>query len=180
MFDLEQFIMDCREHAADSAHIRELLTGAVSEPAPLIRTLGEPTQAGVTRLHHGAGLTILNVRWAPGMTLKPHNHNMWAVVGVYMGREENIFWRRVGPRGPAAGSAEIEAADARSLSKGVVHPLGRDIIHSVHNPLQRITGAIHIYGGDFFNAARSEWDSEELREQPYDVEENMRRLASHT
>jgi hypothetical protein len=38
----------------------------------------------------------------------------------------------------------------------------------------KLTGAIHIYGGEFFNQARSEWDPEALTERPYDVEKNMR------
>jgi predicted metal-dependent enzyme (double-stranded beta helix superfamily) len=29
------------------------------------------------------------------MTIMPHDHRMWAVIGVYTGREDNIFWRRV-------------------------------------------------------------------------------------
>ena len=53
-------------------------------------------------------------------------------------------------------------------------PLGRDIIHSVTNPTSRLTGAIHVYGRDFFAADRSEWDPETLSEQHYDVEKNMR------
>jgi hypothetical protein len=32
-----------------------------------------------------------------------------------------------------------------------------------------MTGAIHIYGGDFFAVPRSEWDSETLRERPMDI-----------
>jgi predicted metal-dependent enzyme (double-stranded beta helix superfamily) len=32
-----------------------------------------------------------NVVWAPKMTIMPHNHCMWAVIGVYTGREDNIF-----------------------------------------------------------------------------------------
>jgi hypothetical protein len=28
-------------------------------------------------------------------------------------------------------------------------PLGLDIIHSVTNPVDRLTGAIRVYGGDF-------------------------------
>ena len=48
-------------------------------------------------------------------------------------------------------------------------PLGKDIIHSVTNPIQKLTGAIHIYGGDFFEAERSEWDAERLTEHPYDM-----------
>jgi predicted metal-dependent enzyme (double-stranded beta helix superfamily) len=52
--------------------------------------------------------------------------------------------------------------------------LGKDIVHSVTNPLPRLTGAIHIYGGDFFAAERSEWDPETLDERPYDLEKARR------
>ena len=41
-------------------------------------------------------------------------------------------------------------------------------VHSVTNPLQRFTGGIHIYGGDFFHTARSQWDPETLEEEPSD------------
>lgn len=53
-------------------------------------------------------------------------------------------------------------------------PLGPDIIHSVTNPIPRFSGAIHVYGGDFFGAPRSEWDPETLCEQPYSVEKTLR------
>ena len=104
------------------------------------------------------------------MTIMPHNHLMWAVIGVYTGREDNIFWRRV----PAEAGARVEAAGAKSLGERDAEPLGRDIIHSVTNPLSRLTGAIHVYGGDFFSVSRSEWDPETLLERNYDMEKNMR------
>ena len=53
-------------------------------------------------------------------------------------------------------------------------PLGRDIIHSVTNPIPRFTGAIHVYGGDFFAVERSEWDPETLLEGRYDAQKTMR------
>ncbi len=53
-------------------------------------------------------------------------------------------------------------------------PRDRDIIHSVTNPIPRLTGAIHVYWCDFFGVARSEWDAESLLERPYDLEKNMR------
>lgn len=104
------------------------------------------------------------------MTVIPHNHLMWAVIGVYTGREENIFWRRL----PNAKGGRIEAAGAKSLGLRDAEPLGRDIIHTVTNPLPRLTGAIHVYGGDFYGAARSEWDPETLSERRYDFERNRR------
>lgn len=37
-----------------------------------------------------------------------------------------------------------------------------------------LTGAIHVYGGDFFEMHRSEWEAETLQERPYDIEGNMK------
>ncbi|HBC09695.1 MAG TPA: hypothetical protein DC046_19245, partial [Rhodospirillaceae bacterium] len=52
-------------------------------------------------------------------------------------------------------------------------PLGKDIVHSVTNPLDRLTGALHVYGGNFFEEPRSEWEAQGLTERPYDVPRNM-------
>jgi len=46
----------------------------------------------------------------------------------------------------------------------------------VTNPIPRLTGAIHVYGGDFFAAERSEWDPETLEEQRWDAERAVRRF----
>ena len=62
------------------------------------------------------------------------------------------------------------------MSVGDVETLGHDIIHSVTNPIPRLTGAIHVYGGDFYAAERSEWDSETLMEGRYDAERMIRRF----
>ena len=121
-------------------------------------------------LYNSADLTILNVVWGPKMTIMPHNHQMWAVIGVYTGAEDNIFWRRL-PKGP---EGAVEAAGAKSLRVRDCAVLGKDIIHSVTNPLARLTGAIHVYGGDFLAMQRSEWDPETLSEQPYDLEKAKR------
>jgi len=122
----------------------------------------------------GAALckSILNVIRAPKMTIMPHDHRMWAVIGLYTGREDNIFWRRV----PGDRSGKVEAAGARSLCVGNAEPLGHNIIHSVTNPIPRLTGAIHVHGGDFFAAERSEWDPESLLEERFDPEQAVRRF----
>ena len=130
----------------------------------MLRALGEPRRAEIQKLHHSAELTVLNVIWGPGMTLIPHDHRMWAVIGIYSGREDNVFWRRI--RDERGG--KIEAAGARTLADADAIPLGRDIIHSVTNPLSSHTGALHVYGGDFFGTPRSEWDLESLLERPSD------------
>ncbi|MCZ6629615.1 MAG: hypothetical protein O7E56_15455 [SAR324 cluster bacterium] len=173
MFELERFVEECHEvqRKGDNQNaICDLLARAVSDPSAVLKGLGEPDRAAVSKLYHGDDLTILNVVWGPGMTIMPHNHQMWAVIGIYTGREDNIFWRRL----PEDGAGRVEAAGAKSLSVKDCAPLGKDIIHSVTNPVPRLTGAIHVYGGDFFTEPRSEWDAESLVELPYDVEKNMR------
>ena len=167
--DLERFIADCRSaHAADRSHkaMREIVARAVAEPGAVLKWLGAPKRGEVQKLYHSPELTILNVVWAPYMTIYPHNHRMWAVIGVYTGREDNIFWRRKGEK--------VEAAGAQALSERDAVPLGPDIIHSVTNPIPRLTGAIHVYGGDFFGAERSEWNPETLVEGRYDAQKAMR------
>jgi hypothetical protein len=47
----------------------------------------------------------------------------------------------------------------------------------VTNPIPRLSGAIHVYGGDFFAVERSEWDPESLTEQSYDMERVKRRFT---
>ncbi len=173
MFDLDSFIAECRTALReDASHkaVREVVARAVSDPSAVLAALGDPRRGEIQKLHNAEDLTVINVIWAPGMTIMPHNHEMWAVIGVYTGREDNIFWRRL----PEDAQGRLEAAGAKSLATGDTAPLGRDIIHSVTNPLPRLTAALHVYGGDFFAQPRSEWDPETLTERPYDVTKNMR------
>ena len=167
MFDLDRFTADCRAaRAADrsSKTICEVVKRAVSDPMGLLKPLGEPHRAGIKEIYRSADLSILSVVWAPGMMIMPHNHRMWAVIGVYCGREDNILWRRIAE----TGEGQLEAAGARSLAVKDVQPFGDDIIHSVINPTSKFTAALHVYGGDFFDAHRSEWDSDTLSEHPFD------------
>ena len=169
MFDLENFVADCRAAVCnDPTHrnVHEIMLREFADPNAVVKAVGEPDAGGIFPIYRSDDLTIINIVWWPHMVLQPHNHQMWAVIGVYGGREDNVFWRRI--RDDNTG--RIEAAGARSLSTGDVCPMGRDIIHSVVNPIPKYTGAIHVYGGDFFAAERSEWDAEHLMERPYDVE----------
>ena len=152
MFDSDQFVADCRAARAEGdSHkaMREVVARAVSDPAAVLAGLGAPEKAGLFTLHRSDAFTVLNIVWAPHMTLMPHDHRMWAVIGIYSGREDNIFWRRVGD----AGDGRIEAAGAKAVGERDAIALGRDVVHSVTNPIPRLTAAIHVYGGDFFPPA---------------------------
>lgn len=169
MFDLEAFVEDCKTAVRrDPTHgaVADILKDAMSDPSGVMAALGEPTTGGLNAIYKSPELTILNVVWRPEMVVPAHDHSMWAVIGIYTGREDNIFWRRLkdDPKG------RIEAAGAKALATGDVTPLGKDVIHSVVNPIDRYTGALHIYGGDFFEAERLEWEAEGLTARPWDPE----------
>ena len=168
MFSKDQFIEDCKAAVGEGQKaIREVVLAAVAEPSGIVAELGEPGMAGVFPLYQSESLTVINFVWAPYMTLLPHNHNMFAVIGIYGGREDNVFWRLLkNPGGPA-----LEAAGAQSMGVGQATTMGPDIIHSVSNPIRKLTPAIHVYGGDFFNPPkpRSQWDHETLVQEPWDM-----------
>ena len=171
MFDTDAFVEACKKAVGEGQKaVREVVAEAVSDPAAVLKTLGEPVHAGIVPLYRAADLTVIHFTWAPYMSLMPHNHQMFSVVGVYDGREDNVFWRRL--------EGTIEAAGADSLGAAGVATLGRDVIHSVVNPIGKMTSAIHVYGGDFFAPAtpRSEWDHETLQERPWDVDGVRRRF----
>jgi predicted metal-dependent enzyme (double-stranded beta helix superfamily) len=171
-FDLERFIDDCRTANRDTdaqRAVEDVLTRAIERPSAVLAALGGPQEAGIEMLYRSAELTILNIVWAPLMQLMPHEHRMWAVSGIYTGREDNILWRR------ARGS--IAAHGAISFARGEVVSMPDDAIHSVANPIDRLTGSIHIYGGDFFATPRSEWDPGTHAEQPWSIEKAKRLFA---
>src|SRR4030081_1451048 len=97
-FDLDRFIADCREAVAQQADhkaVREVVARAVAEAAAVVKALGEQRFSGGEALYRADDVTIFNVIWAPLMTILPHDHRTWAVIGVYGGREDNVYWRRL-------------------------------------------------------------------------------------
>lgn len=167
MFDLDTFLADCVAATAEAKPrlaLKEILARAVAEPAAVAEAL-PPERAGIERLHVSSDLTVIKVVWAPGMRIFPHDHRMWAAIGIYGGQEDNAFYRR-SPEGVVpSGGTELRERD--------VALLGDDTIHAVVNPRRTYTGAIHVYGGDFFTQPRSEFDPETLEEGPYRVDRTM-------
>ena len=159
--DIDRFVADCiaaNEEADAQAAVNEVLARAVSEPDAVLAAIGAPERAGLNVLLSSKTLTIFAATWTPQMNLMPHNHLMWANIGIYTGREDNIYWKRT--------SVGIEAFGADALFVKDTAMLPEDAVHSVTNPLLRFTGGIHIYGGDFFDTERSQWDPETLKEEP--------------
>jgi predicted metal-dependent enzyme (double-stranded beta helix superfamily) len=172
VFDVEAFVADCRAALAESQPalaVKELVERAVSSPSQIDAALGTANEGGLRCLLHAQDLTVLQFVWPPNVELFPHDHRMWAANGIYAGTEENAFFRRR-DRG-------LERAGGKSLHAGEVALLGAEAIHAVANPSGSYTAAIHVYGGDFFDTPRSQWDPATFTETPFDVEAVRQVLA---
>ena len=158
-FDREKFIEDCiiANKAGGQLAVNEVLSRGVSDPSAVLNSLGAPTKAGISVLHNSDDLTIFVAAWTPQQNLMPHNHLMWSNIGIYTGREDNIYWEK--------GRDGIRGSRAVTLFEGDTAMNDHDAIHSVTNPLQRFTAGIHIYGGNYFDVPRSQWDPESLEEE---------------
>ena len=91
-------------------------------------------------MHGAEDLTILHVvtaeRPVDAGNPIPHNHLMWALIGVTHGSEENEFFRR--------SARTIEpSGDGRVIAEGEVLMMGDKTIHSVKNPSSaRLSSAV--------------------------------------
>ncbi len=173
MFDLDEFLDQCRQAGNESeprVAVRDVVQRAVTQPG--VADVLQPERAGITLLHHADDLTVLHVVWAPKMSIYPHDHGMWAVIGIYEGQEDNAFYRREAPDAPT-----LTESGGKQLTTGEVIVLGQQTIHGVTNPLDHLTAAIHVYGGDFVNQPRSQWGPGERIERPYDVAQTQQQFA---
>ena len=166
---VEDIVARCQGALGERAPVlavRDVVEELVADRSGLERALGPVARGGITSLHHAPDLTVLHVAWTPGIALYPHDHRMWAVIGMYGGQEDNAFYRRI-PGG-------LEATGGRELPQGEVLLLGDDVIHSVANSRRDFAVALHVYGGDFFAVERSEWDFDTYEERPRDLERTQR------
>jgi predicted metal-dependent enzyme (double-stranded beta helix superfamily) len=166
---VEDIVARCQaalgEHAPALA-VRDVLDQLIADPSALDEAVGPVEVGGIVALHHAPDLTILRVAWTPGMALYPHEHRMWAAIGMYGGQEDNAFFRRK--------LGGLEPAGGKEVTAGSVLVLGEDAIHSVANSRREFAVALHVYGGDFFNVERSESDAHTYEERPRDMGRTQR------
>ena len=176
MFDKDQFVADCLEFVRSGdrpqSAIKEIVARSVSSASSIEKEVGDTTTGPMlTTWHRSDDLTVLHIVWPPEVDLFAHDHNMWAVIGVYGGREDNQFYRR-------REDGRIEPNTGKTITSGEVVALGSDVVHSVTNPTREWTAALHVYGGDFFSTPRTMWDARTHEPMPFDVEFTNRILEA--
>ncbi len=167
-YTLQQFIADVDRIA------RAETSGAVitERVAPLLGRLVKnpdaiPAQyrtkpAGVRgryMLHRAPHFNVTSVIWGPGDTAGAHNHDTWGVIGVL---DNEIEETRYTVTGDGADKARVEVRGVSRHRAGAVSRLtpGDDEIHAMHNPTQRDTVEIHVYGKDLVDLKRRTWSAD--------------------
>ena len=171
MFDMSTFVEKCRAALSDAkpAQVIEGLIGeAIRDPEALRKAFqdaaGTDATGPITFAFRDETLTVADVTAAPGLRSPVHNHNMWAVIGVYEGEEQNTFFRHQ--------EGELKEMGQRLLRKGDIAVLGPEAIHAIANPLPTASSAIHVYGGDLVaRAGRSMWNPNTMAREDYDIEQ---------
>ena len=169
MFDLEQFVGACQsalDEPKPAQRIEALVREAISDPDAARKAFAEAAdverQGPITFALRKANLSVADVTTPPGLKSPAHNHNMWAVIGVYDGQEHNRFFRY-------EDGALIEKGE-RLLKEGDVAVLGPEVIHAIANPLPGTSSAIHVYGGDLVERSeRSMWNPHTNERENYDI-----------
>jgi len=170
MFNLKQFIADCKntiDQPEPHLLIKTIVQKAISDPSALraaISPTGKTLSLKDSIIFRSQSLTILAVVTPPGMRTPAHDHQMWAVIGVYDGEEPNDFF--------LDGEDGLKKKSEKVLGEGDVTALNGKAIHAISNPLDRKCYAIHVYGGDIVNQPnRSMWNPKTLEREPYDIEQ---------
>jgi predicted metal-dependent enzyme (double-stranded beta helix superfamily) len=153
-FDAEAFVAACRGAADDAdpvAAVHEIVAAAIVDGSSIDAALGTEFLPGTVEppLLSSEDLTIQRILWPPGISVMPHEHRMWAVVGVYAGEELNRIYER-----STDGLTEVRRC---AVAPREVLVLDEHAIHSVENLCREWTAGLHVYGGDMLHRERSAW-----------------------
>lgn len=144
------------------ARIQAIVLEAAHDPE-VAEAISERTKFGNLAdlaIYRSERLTLLAGSLPPGFSAAPHDHNLWSVVGVCGGQEDNQFFERDGDGLRQIGETSVVAPGVLANDA--------DVIHAICNPLDVPLLALHAYGGDLFGVPRSNWDPETHEEVPFD------------
>ena len=163
----DEFVAQCVATVTTSPEptaTRDVVEQAVRDQSLVSELSLDP---GVRILHGSEDLTILHVvmsgRPVGAGDPIPHNHLIWAMIGVTHGSEHNQLFRRA--------IDSIKPSSEHVVEAGSVFFMDQDAIHAVKNPsTEQVSSALHVYGGDLIGAAKSMWCEPYMSELPFDFQ----------
>jgi predicted metal-dependent enzyme (double-stranded beta helix superfamily) len=171
-YTLEQFVADLdriTRAESDAGVITErvapLLGELVKQPdaIPAQYRRAPNGQRGRYMLHRAPQFNVTAVIWRPGDRAGAHNHETWGVIGVVDNEIEETRYRVTETGGERA---RLETVSVKRYGRGAVSRLvPGDEVHAMHNPTQRDTVEIHVYGRDLAGLKRRTW-SDDGAEKP--------------
>jgi predicted metal-dependent enzyme (double-stranded beta helix superfamily) len=152
VFDAEAFVIECQaaSSAADPVGaVQEVVAAAVRDGSSIDAVLGTEYKREPDTLFSSEELTVQRILWPGGSWTTPHDHRVWAVIGVYSGEEWNRLYQR-----SADGLEELRTC---AVGQREVLVLDEDAIHLVENHHRELSAGLHVYGGDMLGGQRSSW-----------------------
>jgi predicted metal-dependent enzyme (double-stranded beta helix superfamily) len=168
-YTLERFIRDLDRLTAEetgpeaiAARVAPLLGELVRRRdavAAEFRRRPADGRRGRYMLHRAPRFNVTSVVWGPGDTAGAHNHETWGVIGVIDNLIEETRYRLLDGGGDAR--ARLEVKEVFRHGPGAVSCLvPGDEIHAMHNPTDRDTVEIHVYGKDLAGLGRKTWTAD--------------------
>ena len=125
MFDLKEFVEKCQsalDNESPATSIELLVKEAITDPDAVKEAFSDAEnidrQGPITFACRDVYITVADVTTPPSLKSPAHNHNMWAVIGVYEGQELNHFYRY-------ENGVLLEKGE-RLLSEGDIAVLGKE------------------------------------------------------
>jgi predicted metal-dependent enzyme (double-stranded beta helix superfamily) len=162
-FDLDTFIASCVAASADTEPVealREVVARAIRDPHGLDAAFPvpvDPSDDGV--LFSSAALFVAQGLFPRGFATGIHDHTVAAVIGPWVGYEDNYLFRRT--------ALGIEPIEVQRVHAGEAVILDANAIHDVHAPTTTWTAALHVYLGDIATLQRSSWADADAPASPF-------------
>lgn len=155
--DLERITREETSPDLITERVAPLLARLVKNPAaiPLQHRSAPVGQRGRYMLHRAPAFNITSVIWRPGDRAGAHNHETWGVIGVI---DNEIEETRYAVHERPGHTPRLEVQRRMRHGPGAISRLvPGDEIHAMHNPTQRDTVEVHVYGRDLVGLRRRSW-----------------------
>jgi predicted metal-dependent enzyme (double-stranded beta helix superfamily) len=105
-------------------------------------------------------LTIYHIALSPHVHYPPHEHRIPALIALYRGTETSFSYERR--------RTTLVREQRHDYTAPFVATLPADVIHSVVNPGDAPSAAVHVYFGDLTTVERSIWSADLREERRFD------------